>query len=104
VDPVTLAVIDISFISLKKVIPKVFSLVEQGAELLALIKPQFEVGKGKVGKGGIVRSEDLHKEVLEDIKDFSRKEGWEIGGIVESSLKGTKGNKEFFIRLRKPRY
>jgi 23S rRNA (cytidine1920-2'-O)/16S rRNA (cytidine1409-2'-O)-methyltransferase len=102
-DPVTLAVIDISFISLKKVIPKVFSLVEQGAELLALIKPQFEVGKGKVGKGGIVRSEDLHNRVLEDIKDFSRKEGWEMGGIVESSLKGTKGNKEFFIWLRKPR-
>jgi len=101
-DRVTLAVIDVSFISLKKVLPKVSSIVAEGAELLALIKPQFEVGKGKVGKGGIVRDEDLHRAVLEDMRDFCIGDGWEIGGMVESSLTGVRGNREFFIYLRKP--
>ena len=94
---VDLAVIDISFISLKKVIPKVFEFLKSGGRLLALIKPQFEVGRSQVGKGGVVRDPELHTQVVDDLKDYFQDQGLEVEGMVESSLLGPKGNREFFL-------
>jgi len=93
------AVIDVSFISLKLVIPPVSNLLKKSAIILALIKPQFEVGKQKVGKGGVVRDPELHKEVIENISLFCQNLGWVIKGCLPSPILGPKGNKEFFIYL-----
>jgi 23S rRNA (cytidine1920-2'-O)/16S rRNA (cytidine1409-2'-O)-methyltransferase len=97
----TVAVIDASFISLTLVIPKVLEFLAPGGTLLALVKPQFEVGKGKVGKGGVVRDPALHAAVVADLQ--ARAEQWqaEVRGLVESPLLGPKGNKEFFLYLQK---
>jgi len=94
---VDLAVIDTSFISLTKVIPKVLKFVKGGGQLLALIKPQFEVGRGQVGKGGVVRDAELHRQVVADIQQCCQSLGLEVRGLKESSLLGPKGNREFFI-------
>ena len=96
-EPVDLAVIDTSFISLKKVIPKVLEFLKADSMLLALVKPQFEVGRGQVGKGGVVRDPELHRQVVDDLVAFCRNQGLEVEGVVESSLLGPKGNREFFI-------
>lgn len=95
------AVIDVSFISLKKVIPKVVELIKIDGEIIALIKPQFEVGRGKVGKGGVVHDANKHKEVIDDISSFAFNKDLQVVGVLESPLLGLKGNKEFFIYLRK---
>jgi 23S rRNA (cytidine1920-2'-O)/16S rRNA (cytidine1409-2'-O)-methyltransferase len=95
-----LATIDVSFISLKLVLPKVKALLMASHEAIALIKPQFEVGKGKVGKGGVVRSTSEHARVVEEIKQFAIDLGYAIDGVIESPLLGPKGNKEFLIHLR----
>ena len=94
-----LATIDASFISLKLVLPAVKKLLVPGGEIIALIKPQFEVGKGKVGKGGVVRSPAEHLRVIEEIKKSAARLGYESRGLVESPLLGPKGNKEFFLHL-----
>ena len=94
---VDLAVIDASFISLKKIIPKVLEFLKNSGQLLALIKPQFEVGRNQVGKGGVVRDPMLHRQVVEDLEDFCRGQGLEVEGVAESILLGPKGNREFFI-------
>ncbi len=99
--PVDLAVIDVSFISLEKVLPKAKELVRSQGRVLALIKPQFEVGKGKVGKGGIVKDPALHNEVIGRISDFSSGIGFNVLGVGESPIKGAKGNTEFWIFLEK---
>lgn len=99
--PIGLAVIDVSFISLEKVLPKAKELLSDGGRVLALIKPQFEVGKGKVGKGGIVKDPALHKEVIDRIKAFSLSDGFSVLGVMESPIKGAKGNTEFWILLQK---
>jgi len=98
--PAQLATIDVSFISLKLVLPAVKTLLVSGGEVVALIKPQFEVGKGKVGKGGVVRSPDEHTRVIEEIKTAALGLGFTCEGIAESPLLGPKGNKEFFIYLK----
>jgi 23S rRNA (cytidine1920-2'-O)/16S rRNA (cytidine1409-2'-O)-methyltransferase len=95
------ATIDVSFISLRLVIPQVQRLLVPKGEILALIKPQFEVGKGKVGKGGVVRRHEEHLRVIEEIKAAAAAMKLEIGGVTESPLLGPKGNKEFFIYLAK---
>ena len=100
---VDLAVIDASFISLKKIIPKVLEFFKSGGQLLALIKPQFEVGRNQVGKGGVVRDPMLHRQVVGELEDFCRSQGLEVGGVAESSLLGPKGNREFFIYAVKSR-
>ncbi|TAJ97870.1 TlyA family RNA methyltransferase [bacterium] len=100
-EPPQLATIDVSFISLRLVLPKVKELLASQGEILALIKPQFEVGKGKVGKGGVVRSREEHRRVIEEIQQASVSLKLEIGGVTESPLLGPKGNREFFIYLRK---
>lgn len=96
-EKVDMSVIDVSFISLKKVVPSVIKCTKEGGTILSLVKPQFEVGKGEVGKGGIVRDPEKHKMVLDDIKRFIGTLSMEIKGSVESPIKGTKGNKEFWI-------
>lgn len=97
--PVDLAVIDVSFISLEKVLPAVKGFVKKGGLVLALIKPQFEVGKGQVGKGGIVRDPEKHEEVVERIEKFSVELGFIVRSTGTSPILGAKGNKEFWISL-----
>ena len=96
---VDLVTIDVSFISLKIVIPSIIKFLKQNSRIIALIKPQFEVGKGKVGKGGVVRDSDLHNEVIKDLKDFFTKKGLKCESVISSPILGPKGNKEFFISL-----
>jgi 23S rRNA (cytidine1920-2'-O)/16S rRNA (cytidine1409-2'-O)-methyltransferase len=98
-EPPHIAVIDVSFISLKIVLPQVRKLLRPCHEIIALIKPQFEVGKGKVGKGGVVRSAAEHERVIEEIRSAAAELGYKICGTVESPLLGPKGNKEFLIYL-----
>lgn len=97
-----LATIDVSFISLRLVLPKVKSLLRRSGEIIALIKPQFEVGKGKVGKGGVVRSGVEHVRVIDEIKLAAVALGFAIQDVTESPLLGPKGNKEFLIYLTDP--
>ncbi len=95
-----LAVIDASFISLEKVLPATLALLRAGSDIIALIKPQFEVGKGQVGKGGVVRDPKQHIQVVEKIKLLATQLGCEVVGVCESPLLGPKGNHEFLIHLR----
>ncbi|MBU0995653.1 MAG: TlyA family RNA methyltransferase [Proteobacteria bacterium] len=98
-DKIDIAVIDTSFISLKIVIPAVLKFLNDYATIYALIKPQFEVGKGKVGKGGVVKDEKLHDEVIEELSSFFYRTGLEREIIVPSPVLGPKGNKEFVVVL-----
>ena len=100
-DPIDFACIDTSFISLKLVLEPAAQFVKVGGTIVALIKPQHEVGKDKVGKGGIVRDEELHREVTDAISAYAQLIGLVVGGLVESPIRGTTGNKEFLICLRK---
>jgi 23S rRNA (cytidine1920-2'-O)/16S rRNA (cytidine1409-2'-O)-methyltransferase len=97
----TLAVIDASFISLALVIPKVLEVIAAQGAIIALIKPQFEVGKGKVGKGGVVRDPVLHAEVVDRFRGQAEAWNVEVKGLMESPLLGPKGNKEFLLYLQK---
>ncbi|MEW6439940.1 MAG: TlyA family RNA methyltransferase [bacterium] len=99
-EPIDLATVDVSFISLKKVIPCVRPFLAARAELLCLIKPQFEVGKGRVGKGGVVRDAQLLEAVLADMESYAKAQGLVFCGIEESCLRGPEGNREFFLYLR----
>ena len=98
-EPIDFAVIDASFISLKLLIPPLLPLFQGNTSILALIKPQFEVGRGKVGKGGVVRDPALHQEVIDEIGAFSETLGLESMGTTPSPILGPKGNKEFLIHL-----
>jgi len=98
-----LAVIDASFISLDKVLPPTLRLISGEGAIVALIKPQFEVGKGQVGKGGVVRDEGKHREVIDSIVALADSLGLHVGGMTESPILGPKGNREFLIHLRKRR-
>ncbi len=100
-EEVDIAVIDVSFISLVKVLPHVIPLMKEKGEIVALIKPQFEVGKGEVGKGGIVRDDKKVEKVLHDVGAFSEESGLEVAGITPSPILGAKGNREFLIHLIK---
>jgi 23S rRNA (cytidine1920-2'-O)/16S rRNA (cytidine1409-2'-O)-methyltransferase len=101
-EPVDLVVCDASFIGLETVLPAALSLTKPQAWLAALIKPQFEVGKGRVGKGGVVREPELHKEVCDRIEAWvGSLPGWTVRGIVESPIKGPEGNIEFLIAAEK---
>lgn len=94
---VDIVVMDVSFISLTMVIPPAAGVLKPGGVLIALIKPQFEVGKGEVGKGGIVRDEEKHREVIEKIENFVRGLGFDVKGVIPSPILGAEGNKEFLI-------
>lgn len=95
-----IATIDASFISLKLILPKVRSLIGADGSVIALIKPQFEVGKGKVGKGGVVRSVEEHHRVIDEISQASVDCGYRVLAVTESPLLGPKGNKEFLLHLQ----
>jgi len=94
------AVIDTSFISLKIVVPATLNHLGKGSFILALIKPQFEAGKAMVEKGGLIRDEVLQKKIVEDLAAFFSDAGLSVCGTFESPIKGTKGNREFFIHLK----
>ena len=97
----TLAVIDVSFISLKTVIPAVLPLVADNARILALIKPQFEAQRDEVGKNGVVEDAAVHERVVGEIVSFCRSKNLDVEGTCASPLLGPAGNKEFFILARK---
>ena len=94
--PLDLITVDLSFISILKVLPAVKKILGDG-ELLVLVKPQFEAGKGQVGKGGIVRDPNLHVEVLERILEEVEKMDFNVQGVMKTSVRGQKGNREFFV-------
>lgn len=96
-----LVTIDTSFISLRLVLPAVVAITAPEADLIALVKPQFEVGKGKVGKGGIVRDAALRKDALDSIIAFARATGLEVAGSIESPITGATGNIEYLALMRK---
>jgi len=98
-EPVDLVTIDVSFISLKIVVPAVIAFMGREARILALIKPQFEVGKNQVGKGGVVRDAKLHQGVIENLSAFFNTRGLACGRVLPSPILGPKGNREFFILL-----
>jgi 23S rRNA (cytidine1920-2'-O)/16S rRNA (cytidine1409-2'-O)-methyltransferase len=100
-DPVDLILIDVSFISLTKVLPKCLEFLDAKGEILALIKPQFEVGKGMVEKGGVIRDASKRRDAVENIRTFAETIGMECIGIFESPVHGQKGNIEYFIYLRR---
>ncbi|MGM0597178.1 MAG: TlyA family RNA methyltransferase [Myxococcota bacterium] len=97
-----LATVDVSFISLKLVIPVLFQILDSGDQIVALVKPQFEVGKGQVGKGGIVRDMKLRLKTVEEVIDFLKEKGARLKGPVESPIKGPGGNVEFLIEITVP--
>ncbi len=100
-EPIDLVTIDVSFISLRIVVPAVLKFMKNEAAVIALIKPQFEVGKNNVGKGGVVRNPDLHNRVIADLTDFFSKIGLARRSLVSSPILGPKGNKEFLVYLKK---
>lgn len=95
------ASIDVSFISLTKVLPVAFSLLKDSGEVVALIKPQFEAGREQVGKKGVVRDPEVHKEVIRKVIDFANSIGFGVKGLSFSPIKGPEGNIEFLVYLYK---
>ena len=103
-DAVDLILIDVSFISLTKVLPKCLDFLDKKGEILALIKPQFEVGREMVEKGGVIKDESKRVHAVEHIKSFAESIGFEAIGIFESPVHGQKGNIEYFLYLRRDIY
>jgi 23S rRNA (cytidine1920-2'-O)/16S rRNA (cytidine1409-2'-O)-methyltransferase len=99
--PCTWVVCDASFISLAKVLEVPLKLAAPCCRLVALIKPQFEVGRGEVGKGGVVRDPALHQRVCDEVRDWLEQGGWQVQGIVESPITGPEGNVEFLVSAQR---
>jgi 23S rRNA (cytidine1920-2'-O)/16S rRNA (cytidine1409-2'-O)-methyltransferase len=95
------AAVDVSFISLKLVIPVVIELLGDEGEMVCLVKPQFEAGRGSVGKKGVVRDEGTHFQVLKDISEFSARCGLTVKGFTYSPIKGAEGNIEYLLYVSK---
>ncbi len=101
-EAVDIVVCDASFIGLRTVLPAALALTRPGAWAVALIKPQFEVGRDSVGKGGVVRDPALHEEVQTTIRDwFNARPGWRVAGLTASPILGSEGNREFLIHARR---
>src|SRR5207244_8824399 len=98
-EPIDLATIDASFISLRLVLPAVQRLLGPNRTILALVKPQFEVGRGNVGKGGVVRDPAQHTQALDDLEAFATAQGLTVRARHESPIQGPAGNREFFLVL-----
>jgi 23S rRNA (cytidine1920-2'-O)/16S rRNA (cytidine1409-2'-O)-methyltransferase len=96
-----LIVMDVSFISVKKIIPALVPLLKPEGKLIVLIKPQFEVGKDEVGKGGIVRETEKHARVIKEVNEFATSHGLSVVGVIESPILGAEGNKEFLALYTK---
>ena len=94
-----LAVMDVSFISIRLVLPAVKALLKPGADYICLIKPQFEAGRGKVGKKGVVRDRRIHREVIEEIIQFAETIGWRVSALDYSPITGPEGNIEFLAKI-----
>lgn len=93
-----LIVMDVSFISVKKILPALVPLMKPVGKIIVLIKPQFEVGKGEVGKGGVVRDPEKHERVVSEVNGFAETLGLKVGGLIESPILGAEGNKEFLVQ------
>lgn len=100
-EPIDFASIDVSFISLKLVLPAAYNLLSSDGEIVALIKPQFEAGKGQVGKKGVVRDKSIHFEVIRNVLDFATENGFKLLGLSFSPIKGPEGNIEYLAYIRK---
>jgi 23S rRNA (cytidine1920-2'-O)/16S rRNA (cytidine1409-2'-O)-methyltransferase len=96
-DPIDIVVCDASFISLAKVLEAPLKLAKPGAQLVALVKPQFEAGRADVGKGGVVKDPKVHARVCAEAKDWVESQGWRVLGIVESPITGPDGNREYLL-------
>jgi 23S rRNA (cytidine1920-2'-O)/16S rRNA (cytidine1409-2'-O)-methyltransferase len=99
---VCLATVDVSFISLRHILPPLRAFLLPGAGVVALVKPQFEAGRGSVGKGGVVRDETERRRAVQAVGEFAREAGFSLLGEAESRVKGPKGNREVFLHLRWP--
>ena len=95
--PVDLIVCDASFIGLAKVLERPLTFAAPSARLIALIKPQFEAGRGEVGKGGVIRDPEVHLRVCEEVREWLMVSGWNVEGITQSPITGPEGNVEFLI-------
>ncbi len=98
---IDMAAIDVSFISLTKVVPETMKFLKEKGEVLALVKPQFEVGKGEVGKGGIVRDEEKRLSAVREVQEDLENIGLQTGGVFESPVPGQKGNIEYFLYMKR---
>lgn len=99
-EKVSLAVVDVSFISLTLVLPPMAAVLTDGGMIVALIKPQFELSRGEVGRGGIVRDDTARARAVEKIRAFAAAAGWTWGGVVDSPIAGADGNREFLCLLQ----
>lgn len=100
-DEVDFASCDVSFISLSKILPPAFAILKNGGEMVCLIKPQFEAGREKVGKKGVVREPKVHIEVIENVLGYAKEAGFEILGLDYSPIRGPEGNIEYLMHLAK---
>ena len=100
-EPIDLVTIDVSFISLRLVLPAAWKVLAPGGRVIALVKPQFEAGRGKVGKGGVVRDLAVHREVLERVTATALDLGFSVEGLIRSPITGVEGNIEYFLLLRR---
>jgi len=98
-EPIDLATIDVSFISLELVLPPVISLLKPEGQIIALVKPQFEAGREQVKRGGVVKDPEVHRQVLHKVATMAQDLGLQVLGLIPSPLKGPAGNVEFFIHL-----
>ena len=103
-EPVNLVVIDASFISLRLLLPVVRNWLALPADVVALIKPQFEAGRKDVGRGGVVRDREIHRRVLQEVLEHAGRQRYHVRGLMRSPLKGPAGNIEFLCRLRSCRH
>lgn len=98
-EPIELAVMDASFISIELLLPSIAGWLIPNGEVVTLVKPQFEAGRESVGKGGVVRERKVHREVLERTTAYAQANGWGVRGVTVSPITGPAGNKEFFLWL-----
>lgn len=98
-EPCSLAVMDVSFISVRQLLGPLASVLAPGASAIVLVKPQFEVGRAEVGKGGVVREPELHLQALAGVAAFAQAAGWAVRGACASPVTGASGNREFFLHL-----
>ena len=98
-EPCGIASVDVSFISARKILPALRSVLAPGADVMVLVKPQFEVGRLQVGRGGIVKEPALHRQALRDVAESAQVEGYAVRGACASPVTGASGNREFFLHL-----
>ncbi|MCI8633742.1 MAG: TlyA family RNA methyltransferase [Lachnospiraceae bacterium] len=100
-EPCDFASVDVSFISLKKVLPAIVGCLKEGGQLVCLVKPQFEAGRDKIGKKGVVKEEKVHKQVLREMIAFCEEKNWAVKNVTASPIRGQEGNREFLLYLIK---